>query len=244
MRIFLAGDSTMAEKRPEKRPESGWGEALQSFFDSTRVQVVNHARNGRSTRSFIEEGRWDALLSEVRRGDYVFIQFGHNDQSKEKVDRYTPSDAYRENLTRFVSDVRKLEAHPVLLTPVVRRRFNKAGEFYDVHGVYPDLVRAVAKECSVPLLDMHKKSEELLTSLGSDESKELFLHLEPGVHPNYPEGLRDDTHFSPRGAEEMARIAAELLRSKVQRLRSKVQGPKPKVQGPRSKVQGPRLAHP
>ena len=104
--IHLAGDSTMAEKLPEKRPETGWGERLQSFFDDKQVEVRNYAKNGRSTRTFISEGLWDNLLAHVKPGDYVFIQFGHNDESKEKADRYTPPDDYRKNLIRFIDDVR------------------------------------------------------------------------------------------------------------------------------------------
>src|SRR5215510_10308263 len=95
--IHLAGDSTMAEKLPEKRPETGWGECLQSFFDEKQVLVKNYAKNGRSTRTFISEGLWATLLEQVKAGDYVLIQFGHNDESKEKVDRYTPPDDFRKN---------------------------------------------------------------------------------------------------------------------------------------------------
>ena len=118
--VFVAGDSTAAEKRADRRPETGWAEHLQSYFDTDDVRVVNLARNGRSTRTFIEEGRWDALLEEVRPGDVVLIQFGHNDQSESKLDRYTPPVAFQANLRRFVADVRQLDATPVLLTPIVR----------------------------------------------------------------------------------------------------------------------------
>lgn len=210
--LFIAGDSTAAEKLAEKRPETGWGEKLGQFFHAQRVRVSNHARNGRSTRTFIEEGRWQALLEQVRTGDYVLIQFGHNDGSVEKKDRYTPPDAYRANLARFVGDVRARGAHPVLLTPVVRRRFDPQGRFYDAHGEYPDLVRAVAKEHRVPLLDMHRKSERVLREYGAEASKQLFLHLKPGDSANYPQGLEDNTHFSPLGAELMAREAVQGIR--------------------------------
>ena len=120
--VYLAGDSTMAQKQPDKRPETGWGEALQKFFDERRVRVENHAQNGRSTRTFISENRWQAIIAKLKPGDYVLIQFGHNDESKEKVDRYTPPEDYRKNLVRFVEDVREKRATPVLLTPLMRRR--------------------------------------------------------------------------------------------------------------------------
>ncbi len=209
--IHLAGDSTMSVKRAEKRPETGWGEALGAFFEGQDVAIANHARNGRSTRTFIEEGRWSYLLAETRPGDFVFIQFGHNDQSENKPDRYTPPDAYKANLERFVADVRAREAQPVLLTPVVRRRFDDNGAFYDVHGVYPDLVREVAQATDTPLLDLHTTSMAELELYGPGPSKALFLHLVPAESPNYPDGLEDDTHFSPKGAAVIARLAAEGL---------------------------------
>jgi pectinesterase len=210
--VFLAGDSTMAEKLPEKRPETGWGEHLQRFFDPAAVRVANHARNGRSTRTFIEEGRWQAIVDSLRPGDYVFIQFGHNDGSEEKPDRYTPPADYRANLVRFVGEVQARDATPVLFTPVVRRRFDGTGAFRDAHGVYPDLVREVAAEHRVELIDMHRSSQRVIEQHGPEASRRLFLHLRPNEHANYPAGLEDNTHFSPFGAELMARLAVEGIR--------------------------------
>jgi lysophospholipase L1-like esterase len=212
--VFLAGDSTMAAKRPEKRPETGWGEFLGQHFDGARVRVDNHAQNGRSTRTFIAEGRWQAILDKLKPGDYVFIQFGHNDSSKEKVDRYTPPADYRANLVRFVGEVRARKATPVLLTPVMRRRFDKDGAVQDSHGEYPDLVRQVAAEEKVALIDMHRKSAGVLARFGVEESKKLFLQLAAGEHVNYPQGVNDNTHFSPRGAELMASLAVEGIRER------------------------------
>ena len=127
--IYLAGDSTMAEKLPEKRPETGWGEALQSFFDPDKVRIENHAKNGRSTRTFLEEKLWQAIIDKLKKGEYVFIEFGHNDAAKNRTERYTPPEDYRRNLVRFISEVREKAAIPVLLTPVMRRRFDKDGQF-------------------------------------------------------------------------------------------------------------------
>ena len=210
--IYLAGDSTMAQKLPEKRPETGWGEALQKRFNPDRVRVENHAMNGRSTRTFIEENRWQAIVGKLKEGDYVFIQFGHNDESKEKVDRYTPPEDYRKNLIRFVNEVRGKKAIPVLLTPVMRRRFDKSGNFQDSHGEYPDIVRSVAAEYKVALIDMHRKSERVIKQYGVEESKKLFLQLKPNENPNYPNGIEDNTHFSPLGADVMASLAVEGIR--------------------------------
>jgi lysophospholipase L1-like esterase len=210
--VYLAGDSTMAAKLESKRPETGWGEALQNYFDDDVVRISNHARNGRSTRTFIEEGLWQLIVDSLTSGDYVFIQFGHNDQSKDKVDRYTPPEDYRRNLIRFINEVRAKQAHAVLLTPVRRRRFDSNAKLYDTHGEYPDIVRAVATQESVPLIDMHGSSAELLTLFGAEASRQLFLQLKPGEHANYPAGVEDNTHFSPLGAKLMAHLVVDGIR--------------------------------
>lgn len=209
--IHLAGDSTMAEKLPEKRPETGWGEYLAAQFLPGTVAVDNHAKNGRSTRTFIEEGRWQELLAATRPGDVVLIQFGHNDQSVEKPDRYTPPADYARNLASFVSDVRARRAIPVLLTPVARRRFDEAGRLQPSHGEYPDLVRALAAREGVALVDMERRSSALLQETGEEVSKQLFLWVAPGASANYPEGKEDNTHFSPLGAQRIAREFARAL---------------------------------
>jgi lysophospholipase L1-like esterase len=210
--VHLAGDSTMAEKLPEKRPETGWGECLQSFFDEKRVLVKNYAKNGRSTRTFISEGLWVALLEQVKAGDYVLIQFGHNDESKEKVDRYTPPEDFRTNLIRLIEDVRAKKAFPVLLTPLMRRRFDADGHLQDTHGEYPGIVRSVAVEYKTPLIDLHRKSEKLLEQYGAEPSRALFLQLKPQENPNYPNGIEDNTHFSPAGAQIVTGLVVEGIR--------------------------------
>jgi lysophospholipase L1-like esterase len=211
--IYLAGDSTLAQKTSDKRPETGWGEYLQIQFDDAKIRIENHAQNGRSTKSFVDEGRWQAIISKLRKGDYVFIEFGHNDEKKEDPKRFADARTdYRNNLIRFVAEVRERNAFPVLLTPVVRRRFDDKGEFYDTHGEYPDVVREVAAKYKVPLIDMQRKSEALVKKLGVEDSKKLFLILRKGEHPNYPDGLEDNTHFSAFGAEQMARAAADGIR--------------------------------
>lgn len=209
--VYLAGDSTMARKLPEKRPETGWGEALQQFFDEAKVLIDNHAQNGRSTRTFIAEKRWQAIVDKLKPGDYVFIQFGHNDQPKEKAS-YTPPADYRQNLINFVNDVRAKKATPVLLTPVMRRRFDKDGNFQDSHAEYPDIVRAVAAEKKVALIDMHRTSEAAIKQYGVEPSRKLFLQLKPDENPNYPKGVEDNTHFSPLGAGIMASLAVDSIR--------------------------------
>lgn len=209
--VFLAGDSTMAAKAPERRPETGWGEAFAALFDAAEVRVENHARNGRSTRSFLGEGRWRAIVAALRPGDTVLIQFGHNDASPEKKDRYSPPAVFAANLRRFVAETRARGAVPVLLTPVERRRFDAAGRFVPSHGEYPDWVRAVAERENAALIDLQAASAERFARLGPEGTRRLFLHLRPGEHPNYPEGLADDTHFSPAGARLVAGLVAAAL---------------------------------
>jgi lysophospholipase L1-like esterase len=177
------------------------------------VRFENHAQNGRSTRTFISEGRWQAIIDKLHQGDYVFVQFGHNDESKEKVDRYTPPADYRHNLIKFVTEVRQKKATPVLLTPVMRRRFDDKGNFFDTHGEYPDIVRQVATEYHVDLIDMHRQSERVLRYYGVEASRKLFLQLPPNENPNYPKGIEDNTHFNPAGAEVMSGLAVEAIRN-------------------------------
>jgi lysophospholipase L1-like esterase len=217
--IFLAGDSTMAAKQPEKRPETGWGEMLGQHFKVGSIRIENRAANGRSTKTFISEGKWQSIIDALRKGDYVFIQFGHNDSSKDKGERYTPPEDYRRNLVRFVGEVKARGGYPILLTPVMRRRFDKDGKFYDTHGEYPDIVRSVAREQHVSLIDMHRKSETVIIRYGVEGSRKLFLQLKSGENANYPNGVDDNTHFSPLGAEEMAEIAVEGLRESGSGLR-------------------------
>jgi lysophospholipase L1-like esterase len=209
--VWLAGDSTMAQKQPDKRPETGWGEALQPCFDSTEVRIANRAMNGRSTRSFVTEGRWKAITDSLHAGDYVFIQFGHNDE-KVGTNNYSSPDDYRRHLVQFVDEVRAKQAQPVLFTPVVRRKFDGM-QLVPTHGAYPDAARAAARERNVPLVDMERSSAALVQQLGPDSSRALWLHLDAGANPNYPNGVQDDTHFNPLGARTMAGLAIDAIRA-------------------------------
>jgi lysophospholipase L1-like esterase len=209
--IFMAGDSTMSIKEIRAYPETGWGMPFSYFFDTT-VKVDNRAKNGRSTRTFISEGLWDKLISEVKEGDYVFIQFGHNDESKEKTDRYTTPEEYKANITRFVNETRQKKGKPLLLTPVSRRKF-KEGKQVETHEVYSALVRELAAELNVPLIDLDKKSMELYQQWGEEASKLLFLQLAAGEHPNYPDGKVDNTHFSELGARKIAQLVLAEMKT-------------------------------
>jgi lysophospholipase L1-like esterase len=209
VKIFLIGDSTMADKTPiEGNPERGWGMVLPSYFNEN-VEIENHARNGRSTRTFINEGRWDFVLNRISKGDYVVIQFGHNDEVKEKKSYTTPED-FKANFERMVNDVRSKGANPILCTSVARRKFDSiSGNLLDTHPVYPAIIRSVAIEMHVPLIDMQLKSEKVLKTYGSENSTKLFMHIAPGVWTAVPSGRKDDTHFVEAGAMEMAKCFVE-----------------------------------
>jgi lysophospholipase L1-like esterase len=203
--VYLIGDSTMSIKETKAYPETGWGMPFVYFFDSTTT-IDNRAKNGRSTKSFIAENLWQPVVNKLNEGDYLFIQFGHNDEVKEKVGRYTTVDEFKSNLLQYVTESRAKKAIPVLLTPVARRQFDADGKVRNSHPVYSDAVREVAKQSDVPMIDLDKKSQELLQQFGPEFSKYLFLQLQPGEHPNYPEGKEDNTHFSEWGARKMAQI--------------------------------------
>ncbi len=215
--IFMAGDSTMADKPFYKNVtdsftgdisqeiwrERGWGMLLPEFF-TENVVVRNIAQNGRSTRRFIEEGWWDKLISQVQKGDYVVIQFAHNDGAVDKPDRYTTPEDYRKNLIRFIDETRAKGGNPIICTAVMRRKFDAAGKIVDTHGVYPVISREVAKDKKVPLIDMQKQTTEWLEKEGVAKSKMYFHKLPAGESKLFPKGLDDNTHFNEKGA----RIAA------------------------------------
>ena len=224
--VYLIGDSTMSEKLVTAYPETGWGMPFQHFFDST-VVVENHAKNGRSTKTFISENRWTPIAEKLKAGDYVFIQFGHNDEAKEKIERYTSPGEYKRNLKRFVTEARARKASPVLLTPVARRRFDD-GKVIESHAAYSALVREIAKEEKVPLIDLDRTSMELYQNIGEENSKLLFLHLEPGEHPNYPEGKTDNTHFNELGARLIAQLVLKDIVGLKLGLSGHIVKPKPK----------------
>jgi lysophospholipase L1-like esterase len=211
IKVYLIGDSTIAIKETKSYPETGWGMPFTYFFDST-IEVDNRAKNGRSTRTFISENRWQLVADSLQEGDYVFIQFGHNDESKEKTDRYVTPEQFKINLTKFVSESRAKKANPVLITAVARRKFDSTNHIVDGHGVYTQIVRELAKELDVPMIDLQKTSTALLEKWGVENSKLLFLQLEKGEHPNYPDGKIDNTHFSELGARRMAQLVLEDIK--------------------------------
>ncbi len=210
--LFLVGDSTCANKKLDKEnPERGWGQLFQALVE-TPLRVENHAMNGRSTKSFRTEGRWQVVLDRLSEGDYVFIQFGHNDQKQSDTTRYASPEEYGENLRRMVAEVRQRGGKPLLMTPISRRHW-RDGELLYRHGEYPEVVERIAHEEQVPWIDMKSLTRAWLLSLGDEGSIPYFMHVEAGHSPLYPDGKIDDTHLNIQGAHVVARIVAQELRS-------------------------------
>ncbi|HQZ23897.1 MAG TPA: rhamnogalacturonan acetylesterase [Flavobacterium sp.] len=210
--IYGIGDSTMANKiKPDENPERGWGQMLPLFFNDN-ITIDNRAVNGRSTRSFIAEKRWDAIYKILKPGDYVFIQFGHNDAKEKDSLRYTnPHTAYRHNLIRFVKESREKGATPIIFSSIARRNFNENGVLISTHGDYTLEARLVAQEYNVTFIDLEYYTELLEQSYGPEKSKQLHLHYKAGEIPYYKEDKADDTHLNIKGATEIAKIAIEEL---------------------------------
>lgn len=211
--LYTIGDSTMANKKdPEKNPEHGWAQVLQSFFKENIV-VENKAVNGRSTKSFINEKRWDSIYTKLKKGDYVFIEFGHNDEKIEDSTRYTnPHTSYRYNLIRFVKESREKGAIPILFTSIARRNFNEKGVLVPTHGDYPLETRLVAQEYKVPFIDLEYYTELLEQSYGPEKSKQLHLHFKAGENLYYNKDKADDTHLSKEGATAIAKIVIDQIK--------------------------------
>jgi DNA sulfur modification protein DndE len=210
--IFLIGDSTMANKPLHENPERGWGQFLPKFMTDD-VEIQNHAVNGRSTKSFLKENRWDTVMGRMKAGDYVLIQFGHNDSKLQDSNRSAPAHTlYKENLVRYVNDTRSKGATPILITPVMRRKFDAAGKFVDQHGDYPAVVKEVAAMLNVLLIDLHKSTEALIIKEGIENSRRFFLNIPANHFKNYRGKAEDNTHFSEYGASSVASLVCQSIK--------------------------------
>ena len=209
MPIYVCGDSTAASYSPEAAPITGWGQVLGEMLPGIRVE--NRAMGGRSTKSFLSEGRLQQIETEIQAGDLMLIQFTHNDTS-DLVWRHTdPWTSFQHNLEIYVDTAQMHGACPVLMTPICRRYWRE-GKLLESHGEYPEVIRVLAERRNIPLIDIYEKSTRLVRELGEEESRKLYLHVEPGVYPAYPEGSVDDTHTKRAGAEAYARMTAEALK--------------------------------
>lgn len=212
--IFIAGDSTAADYSPGRYPQMGWGMMLKCGL-SPRVVVRNHAMGGRSTRTFLSEGRLDAILTAIRPGDTVLIQFGHNDANRARPERFVAAETgYRDNLLHFIASIRARHGQPVLLTPVAQRIF-RDGQVVAGFAAYSAVARTVAAETKTPLIDLETLSRTWVMRAGEDGAKRYYLHYPPAAHSAFPKGIDDDTHFSELGA----RGAADLVAGGLKQLR-------------------------
>lgn len=232
VKVFLAGDSTCAnyaledDYQTKRFPLTGWGQVFQQFFrkDSLNkvsglvkadsVIVDDRAKGGRSTRTFFQEGRWRGIYSELQAGDLVLIQFGHNDASKEKTERYVDIEGYKEFLRLYVLQTRQKGGIPILLTPVNRNFPWEDGVLKSCHGEYPPAVKDVATEMNVLIIDLTQLSCEYFTKKGQGfVSEKYFMHLPAKVYTAYPDGQNDNTHFQPAGAQAVAQLVFDGLKT-------------------------------
>jgi lysophospholipase L1-like esterase len=210
--LFIAGDSTASIKTEDKRPESGWGEFLHEFI-TPNIKVENYAQNGRSTKSFINEGLLEQIENKIKEDDYLLIQFGHNDEKIEDTLRYTdPRTEYKDNLMRFVLVAKKHGAIPILLTSITRRKFADGKLEEHTVGDYPNHMKEFAKENRIDIIDAYKITHRIISQSGEDYSKKFYLHLKPNESKNYPNGVTDNTHLSPFGAQMIASLIAVELK--------------------------------
>ncbi|MDD3431236.1 MAG: rhamnogalacturonan acetylesterase [Bacteroidales bacterium] len=234
--IFLIGDSTVADYANNydpgkdyyktRYPVTGWGQVFQELFvenelknfkhlfDTDSVLIDNRARGGRSTRSFFEEGRWRSVYEQLKPGDLVLMQFGHNDAAVNKVERYVSVDGYKEYLRMYVLQTRAKQAVPVILTPVCRNYPWKDGRLENIHGEYPQAAKEVAEEMEVFFIDLNQLSMDAFSEKGQDYvSSHYFMNLPAGLYEAYPDGQSDNTHFQPEGAEVVAALVFEAMKS-------------------------------
>ncbi|MCB0570932.1 MAG: rhamnogalacturonan acetylesterase [Phaeodactylibacter sp.] len=233
--IYLIGDSTMANYADNyeegkdyfktRYPVTGWGQVFQGFFDGAnladfkhlfhagRVVVDDRARGGRSTRTFFQEGRWRAVYEQLKKGDVVIMQFGHNDAAENKPERYVDIQGYKEFLRLYVAQTREKGAVPIVLTPVCRNYRWKDGHLENVHGEYPQAALDVATEMNALFIDLNQLSMDAFSEKGQEYVTEhYFMNLPPGKYEAYPEGQSDNTHFQPEGAKAVAGLAFEAMK--------------------------------
>ena len=205
MNIWMIGDSTMANKEADKAPETGWGMVLKEFFNDD-VVVHNHAVNGRSSKSFLSEGRWKSVCDSLQKGDYVIIQFGHNDEKPDSARHTEPFTSYKQIVKRYIDETRSKEANPIVCSSIIRRHFDAAGNLKETHGDYIRAAREIADETNTPFIDMEYLTRELVSEMGPEKSKSLFLFSNPGEYTNRPRGIQDSTHLNLIGARKVANL--------------------------------------
>ncbi len=203
--IWMIGDSTMANKKPEAAPETGWGMVMHEFVKNGAT-IHNHALNGRSSRSFLNEGRWKEVYDSIQPGDFVIIQFGHNDE-KPKPELHTdPFTSYKELIKKYIDETRAKGANPIVCSSIVRRHFDGNGNLKDTHGDYIKAAKEIAAETNTPYVDMEALTRKFVSDLGPEKSKSVYLFCKQGEYPNRPDGVQDSTHLQYSGAKKVAKL--------------------------------------
>ena len=209
--LFLLGDSLCSQKSLEVFPETGWGMCFSQYL-KTGWNLENRASNGKSTKSFLDEGDFTSVEKSLQHDDYCILQFGHN-ENKEDEGRYTqPWTTYTKNLLNMAERIMEMEAHPIFISPISRRNFLDEQFLMHTLGEYPAAMEAAAEQLNIPFLDLTTPTRNIITELGPLESQKLFMHFAGGLYPNYPQGRSDDTHLRPEGAELAARLVATKLK--------------------------------
>lgn len=209
--VFLCGNSTVVDQ--DNEPWASWGQMIPYFFD-TNVCIANYAESGESANTFIAAGRLKKALSQMKKGDYLFMEFGHNDQ-KQKGPGKGAYYSFMTSLKTFIDEARLRGAHPVLVTPTQRRSFGPDGHIRDTHEDYPEAMRWLAEKENVPLIDLNEMTRTLYEAMGVEPSKRAFVHYPAGSYPGQTQDFADNTHFNPYGAYEIARCIVEGLKTQV-----------------------------
>lgn len=209
--VFLCGNSTVVDQ--DNEPWASWGQMIPYFFD-TNVCIANYAESGESANTFIAAGRLKKALSQMKAGDYLFMEFGHNDQ-KQKGPGKGAYYSFMTSLKTFIDEARLRGAHPVLVTPTQRRSFGPDGRIRDTHEDYPEAMRWLAEKENVPLIDLNEMTRTLYEAMGVEPSKRAFVHYPAGSYPGQAQDFADNTHFNPYGAYEIARCIVEGLKKQV-----------------------------
>jgi lysophospholipase L1-like esterase len=220
--LFLAGNSTVVDQYIE--PYAAWGQMIPQFFTPLSISVANHAESGESLRSFISEKRLTKVLSLMKKGDYLFIEFAHNDQKQKDLDPFLD---YKALLKRFIVDAQQKGGIPVLVTSMHRRSFDSLGHIINTLGDFPEAMRQVAKEENILLIDLNAMSKTLWEALGEEKSKKAFVHFPANTFPNQPKELQDDTHFTNYGAYLLALCMVEGIKKSVPALAKHLQNVPP-----------------
>lgn len=210
-KIFWAGDSTVANNYIDSYPQTGMGQVIKLYLKE-EIEVYNFAKNGRSTKSFINEGILTEIEKELSEDDFLFIQFGHNDEKNDKARGTEAFSTYQEYLSKYVEVARSAKAYPIFITPLYRRMFLPSGRIKDnVHFDYPDAMKELGEKLNVPIIDLCEMSKNLLEETGDEESKKWFMHLKKGEFISYKDGLEDNTHLRYEGGVKMAGLVVHGL---------------------------------